>query len=109
MASSLVTSFLGALQASLAVLLTLSYGVIATQFGLLSEASAKDISKTCVRLFLPALLIHNVGSQLDSETGMRYIPVLRKSAAMLLQSPPQLLTESQSGLSPTMSSQWPWA
>ncbi|KAJ9668597.1 hypothetical protein H2201_001239 [Coniosporium apollinis] len=76
MPSSLLTSFLGALQASLAVLLTLSYGVIATQFGLLSESSAKDISKTCVRLFLPALLIHNVGSQLDSDTGTRYIPVL---------------------------------
>lgn len=38
---------------------TISYGVIAAQFNLLSESSAKDISKTCVCMFLPALLIHS--------------------------------------------------
>lgn len=59
---------LGAVQASIAVLLTISYGVIAAQFNLLSQASAKDISKTCVRLFLPALLIVNVGSQMSQDT-----------------------------------------
>ncbi|KAF2842370.1 hypothetical protein M501DRAFT_411682 [Patellaria atrata CBS 101060] len=74
--SSLTTSFLGALQASLAVLLTVLWGVIATQFGLLSESSAKDISRTCVRMFLPALLITNVGSQLHLDTATRYVPLL---------------------------------
>lgn len=59
---------LGAVQASVAVLLTIASGVIAAQFNLLSQASAKDISKTCVRLFLPALLIVNVGSQLNLDT-----------------------------------------
>lgn len=59
---------LGAVQASVAVLLTISYGVIAAQFKLLSQESAKDISKVCVRLFLPALLIVNVGSQLHVDT-----------------------------------------
>lgn len=63
-----VIPFTGALQASLAVLLTIFYGVIAAQFDLLNEKSAKDISKACVRLFLPALLIVNVGQQLSLES-----------------------------------------
>ncbi|KAI9847537.1 MAG: hypothetical protein M1838_000836 [Thelocarpon superellum] len=74
--SSLVTSFLGALQASLAVLLTISYGIVASQFQILRESSAKDISKLCVRLFLPALLITNVGAQLHLDTASRYVPIL---------------------------------
>lgn len=78
MPSSILTSFLGALQASLAVLLTISYGIIAARFNLLKETSARDISKTCVRLFLPALLITNVGSELHADTIVRYVPVLRE-------------------------------
>ncbi|KAL9117479.1 MAG: hypothetical protein Q9187_005983 [Circinaria calcarea] len=74
--SSITTSFLGALQASLSVLLTIGYGVIAAQFDLLKGSSAKDISKLCVRLFLPALLITNVGSELHLDTASRYVPVL---------------------------------
>jgi len=76
MSSGILASFLGALQASLAVLLTISYGVIAARFNLLKESSARDISKTCVRLFLPALLVTNVGSELHFDTAYRYIPVL---------------------------------
>ena len=76
MPSSIETSFLGALQASLSVLLTISYGVIAGQFNLLSNASVKDVSKICVRMFLPALLITNVGSELHLDTGLRYVPIL---------------------------------
>ncbi|THV47428.1 hypothetical protein BGAL_0311g00150 [Botrytis galanthina] len=68
--------FLGALQASLTVLLTISYGVIASRFNLLKESSTRDISKTAVRLFLPALLITNVGEELKSDTAFRYVPVL---------------------------------
>jgi len=79
MSSSVVTSFLGALQASFAVLLTIFYGALAAQFDLLSEGAAKDISKTCVRMFLPALLITNVGSQLHLDSAMRYVPVLSES------------------------------
>lgn len=74
--NGLSTSFLAALQASLAVLLTISYGVIATQFKLLQTSSAKDISKLCVRIFLPALLISNVGSQLHLDTVMQYVPII---------------------------------
>lgn len=81
MSSSIVTSFLGALQASISVLLTIFYGAIAGQFNLISEDAAKDISKTCVRMFLPALLIHNVGSQLDLDSAAKYIPILSKPQA----------------------------
>ncbi|KAB2575017.1 hypothetical protein DBV05_g6347 [Lasiodiplodia theobromae] len=76
MASGILTVFLAALQASISVLLTIFYGAIAGQFNLISESSAKDISKTCVRLFLPALLIHNVGSQLSLDSGAKYVPIL---------------------------------
>lgn len=68
MASDIVVPFLGALQASIAVLLTIGVGVIASQFQLISEKSSKEISKAAVRLFLPALLIVNVGEQLHAST-----------------------------------------
>ena len=78
MSDSLTTSFLGSVQASSSVLLVLSYGVIAAQFELLDGPSSKKISTLCVRLFLPALLITNVGSQLHADTGLRYIPILSR-------------------------------
>jgi len=64
----LLIPFLGALQASVAVLLTILAGVVASQFQLIGIDSSKEISKVAVRLFLPALLIVNVGSQLHSDT-----------------------------------------
>lgn len=77
MANEFLTSFLGALQASLSVLLVIFYGVIAAQFEILSNVSTKQISALCVRMFLPALMITNIGSQLHADTGIRYIPILR--------------------------------
>lgn len=76
MADGLLVSFLGALQASISVLLTISFGVVAAQFDLLKGSSTKQISKLCVRMFLPALLITNVGSQLHLDTALRYVPIL---------------------------------
>ncbi|KAK1673987.1 membrane transporter [Colletotrichum godetiae] len=73
---SILVPFLGAFQASLSVLLTISAGVIAAQYGLLDDRSSKKISTFCVRMALPALLITNVGSQLDLETGIRYVPII---------------------------------
>ena len=67
-AASFLVPFFGALQASIAVLLTIFSGVIASQLNLISEASSKDVSKVCVKLFMPALLIVNVGSELNLET-----------------------------------------
>lgn len=78
MADTLSVSFLGALQASVAVLLTMSYGVIAAQFEMLKGNSMKQLSTLCVRMLLPALLLTNVGSQLHSETAYRYVPILSK-------------------------------
>lgn len=63
----IVVPFLAALQASLSVLLTILAGVVAVQFDLISEAASKEVSKLCTKLFLPALLITNVGSQLHSD------------------------------------------
>ena len=79
MSDGLKTSFLGALQASLSVLLTIGYGVIAAQFDLLKGPATKQISTLCVRMFLPALLITNVGSQLHADTGIRYVPILSRA------------------------------
>jgi predicted permease len=79
MSSGILPSFLGAVQASLAVLLTISYGVVASRWNILKESSSRDISKMCVRLFLPALLITNVGKELHADTAIRYVPVLSRS------------------------------
>ncbi|KAL5313950.1 hypothetical protein ACEPPN_018374 [Leptodophora sp. 'Broadleaf-Isolate-01'] len=76
MSSSIVASFLGALEASLSVLLTISYGAIAARFNHLKSSSARDINKLCVRLFLPGLMIANLGDELHAKTAYRYIPVL---------------------------------
>ena len=78
MTNELKTSFLGALQASLSVLLVLSYGVVAAQFDIIKGSTTKQISTICVRMFLPALLVTNVGTQLHADTGSRYIPILGK-------------------------------
>jgi len=105
MSSGILPSFLGALQASLAVLLTISYGAIASRFNLLKESSSRDISKTCVRLLLPALLITNVGKELHADTVHRYVPVLSKLPQHAIW---QYLITSQSGPSFTHFSQWAW-
>lgn len=80
MASSLKTSFLGAIQAASSVLLTLSYGVGAARYGLVHDRSVADISKLCVNIFLPALLFTNVGEHLNVDSLGDYIPVFRTSS-----------------------------
>src|SRR4051794_17602860 len=78
MPSEFLTSLSGALQAAVSVLLTIYYGVLGAQFNLLDSNSAKRISRMCVNMFLPALLIVNLGSELHLDTVTRYIPVLSK-------------------------------
>ena len=68
----------GAIQASFSVLLTIVFGVVAAQCNLLSVGAAKEVSKLCVRMFLPALLIYKIGSNLHKDTGVRYVPLLSK-------------------------------
>lgn len=83
MSNSFLSSFLGALQASLSVLLVIFYGVVASQYKFLDGPSAKKISAACVRLFLPALLITKVGSELQAGTGKRYVPILSTCTKLL--------------------------
>jgi predicted permease len=67
-ADSYIVPLLGALQASIAVLLTIFSGVLGAQFKLLSEESSKEISRMSINIFMPALLITSIGSQLHLET-----------------------------------------
>ncbi|KAK4466242.1 auxin efflux carrier [Cladorrhinum samala] len=70
--SGLLDAFLGAIQASLSVLLVISYGAVAAWLKLIDRKTTKSISKVCVRLFLPALLITKVGSQLHAGSASNY-------------------------------------
>lgn len=70
--AGLLESFLGAIQASLTVLLVISYGAVAAKFKILDSRSTKAISKVSVRLFLPALLITKIGSQLEPRSAGSY-------------------------------------
>ena len=79
MQNSVLTSFIGALQGSVSVLLTIGYGMIAGHFKLIKDSSAKDISRLCVKLLQPALLIFNVGSEVHPETLPRYFPIIGES------------------------------
>lgn len=65
-------TFLAAIQASLSVLLVIAYGAVSAHYDLLDAPSAKKISKICVRVFLPALLFTDIGSQLHVESVRRY-------------------------------------
>src|SRR4051794_36526802 len=73
--AGLAESLIAAVQASLSVLLVIFYGGIAGWMGLLDHSSTKAISKIAVRMFLPALLITKIGSELHSGSAMRYLIV----------------------------------
>jgi predicted permease len=72
----LLSSFVAAVQASLSVLLVISYGGIAARLGLLNSQHGKAISKICVKMFLPALLLVQIGSELHLGSANRYLIVL---------------------------------
>lgn len=76
MATGLVNSFLAAIQASLSVLLVISYGGLAAHLQLLTPTNTKAISKVCVRMFLPALLVTKIGGELHAGSAGRYLTVL---------------------------------
>ncbi|KAH8719260.1 auxin efflux carrier [Phaeosphaeriaceae sp. PMI808] len=83
-ASELIGPFSGAIQASFSVLLTIAFGVLAAQCNLLSTSAAKEVSKLCVRMLLPALLIFKIGSNLHKDTAVWYVPFLIWSIAYTL-------------------------
>ncbi len=70
--SGILPSFVAAVQASLSVLLVISYGGIAAKLRLLDSSNGKAISKICVKMFLPALLLTQIGSELHSGSAHRY-------------------------------------
>ncbi|KAK4221368.1 membrane transport protein-domain-containing protein [Podospora fimiseda] len=74
--SGLLEAFLGAIQASLSVLLVISYGAFASWMNLLDRKATKSISKVCVRLFLPALIITKVGSELHPSSASNYFVIV---------------------------------
>ncbi|KAJ8116552.1 hypothetical protein OPT61_g2045 [Boeremia exigua] len=71
-----LASFIAAIQASLSVLLVISYGAIAARLGLLNAGNGKAISKICVKMFLPALLLVQIGSELHLGSANRYLIIL---------------------------------
>ncbi len=76
MPAGLSESFLAAVQASLSVLLVMSYGGLAARLGLIDHANTKPISRLCARIFLPALLITRVGAELHTGSYQRYVVIL---------------------------------
>ncbi|KAI0132269.1 auxin efflux carrier [Xylariales sp. AK1849] len=70
--TGLLESFVAAIQASLSVLLVIFYGGVAAKLKIIDAKSTKAISKICVRMFLPALLIVKIGSQLEAGKADRY-------------------------------------
>ncbi|KAF1982914.1 auxin efflux carrier [Aulographum hederae CBS 113979] len=74
--SGLLPSFLAAIQASVSVLLVILYGVLTARFKLLDSSNGKAISMICVKVFLPALLLTKIGSELHLESAGRYVVVL---------------------------------
>ena len=77
--SGLGPPFLGALQACVSVLLTMCYGVAARRLHLIHDATINDMSGLTVKIFLPALIVVNLGQQLHLDTALNYIPVLSES------------------------------
>ncbi|OKL63641.1 hypothetical protein UA08_00500 [Talaromyces atroroseus] len=71
----LVQPFLGALQACISVLLTLLYGVVTRQANLIHESSINEMSGICVKIFLPALTLVKLGSELHLAIAVNYLPV----------------------------------
>ncbi|KZS91969.1 hypothetical protein SISNIDRAFT_456162 [Sistotremastrum niveocremeum HHB9708] len=66
MSTSLGITLLSSFQSSLSVLLTLSYGLVAAKYKLLSPAASSQVARLCIQLFLPALLFTSLGSELGS-------------------------------------------
>ncbi|KAF2625683.1 hypothetical protein BU25DRAFT_412338 [Macroventuria anomochaeta] len=74
--SGIVQPLVGGIQATISVILTISFGVAFSQFGLLDADAASKISKTSVKVLLPCLLINNLGNQLKPETAYEYVPII---------------------------------
>lgn len=66
MPSSLWDTLIGAFQGTVSVLLTLSAGYVVARHGLLARSSVSQFSKLCSVLFLPCLIIVQMGPELTA-------------------------------------------
>ncbi|KAI0661370.1 auxin efflux carrier [Cubamyces menziesii] len=63
---TLVQTFIGALQGTISVLITLLAGYIMARRGYLDHKTVQNISKLCTTLFLPCLIVEEMGPQLTA-------------------------------------------
>lgn len=75
--NSFLATTLGAFEGSVSVLLTLTAGYTIARAGLLDHSAVRKISKLCSNLFLPCLIIEQMGPQLTASNISRLwiIPV----------------------------------
>ncbi|KAL2156682.1 hypothetical protein VTH82DRAFT_1427 [Thermothelomyces myriococcoides] len=74
--TGLLQSFLAAIQASVSVLLVLASGALAARLRYIDRSNTKPISKISASLFLPALLITKVGSELQGSSASNYLVIV---------------------------------
>lgn len=63
---TLISTFSGALQGTVSVLLTLLAGYIMARRGFLDHKTVRNVSKLCTSLFLPCLIVESMGPQLTA-------------------------------------------
>lgn len=80
---TLVNSAVAAAESSLSVILVLFYGYICSKYDFLSETGERSISKLCVNLFLPAMLLTDMGSHISLETLEEFWPLVALPIVML--------------------------
>jgi len=66
-ASEMLETFSGALQGTISVLLTLLAGYATAYYGYCNRGTVKQISKMCTSLFLPCLIIEQMGPELTAK------------------------------------------
>ncbi|CCM05453.1 uncharacterized protein FIBRA_07673 [Fibroporia radiculosa] len=71
-AHTVLETFLGALQGTVSVLLTFLAGYIVARRGTVDQATIKHISNLCTSLFLPSLLVVQMGPELTASSLARY-------------------------------------
>jgi predicted permease len=76
MNSGLWPTFIAAVQAAVSILFTIFWGLLAGYFEVLDDHSAQKLSQLCVNMLLPALLVTNVGSELNSNNVARYSAIV---------------------------------
>ncbi|EMD37609.1 hypothetical protein CERSUDRAFT_114257 [Gelatoporia subvermispora B] len=64
--SSFLSTFWGALQGTISVLLTVFAGYIFAKHGRLDDRTVRSVSKLCTNLFLPLLIIEEMGPELTA-------------------------------------------